>query len=1604
MGKELLHTYPVYAEAMAKADLHLKQLGAPWSLLTELHKDQNDSRINEASISQPCCTAIQIALVDLLKVWNIRPQAVCGHSSGEIAAAYAAGFISAEDALKISYYRGQSVANLKLKPKLDGIMLAAGLSASKALEYISRATPRSPLSKAVVACINSNASVTISGDRNAIQKVQSLLEADGIFNRLLVVDVAYHSHHMELVQDDYLTALNGVRPIKSDSQIHMVSSVTGKEIGSDSLDAGYWVRNMLSPVRFSEALEGAVCMSTSATDHPLADIILEIGPHSALAGPIKQVLHAQGHNHSKIWYNSVLSRNANAVASALDMAGGLFSRGVSINFNAVNDPIDAAKRNVLTDLPTYSWQHTMSHWHESRASIQYRLRKFARHDLLGVPCHDSLSIEPTWRISLRLSEMPWLKGHVLDNQVIFPAAGHICMALEALRQTVLGQGRMWKNLICRFRNVVIDRALLIPDNTSGVETFFSLRQYAPSFREAASNWKEFRIFSMSEKAEAVEHCRGLVCVEDLGTTNVIEGERENLRETDLLRSTFQEAQRNCRKIVDPARFYNDLREIGISYTDSFASLTQIRSRPLASLCTIEIPDTKVSMPAEYEQSHFMHPATLDTCFQAVFPAMMEANLVSSSFVLTAIEAMEFSSDLSSVAGTRLLAYSTVEPFGRSKFWTEVTVGNPDLTQPSLVRIKGLQFTSMDAQSNSAEEWDEYKLCHVFDWSLDTASATSQDLYQLCHTGLSETSARERREAYDCYCQFIMQKVLSTIKSEDDVSTQPHLRKFFQWIRANSVSIAKVADPALRNRVASLGIEGRTLVHVGDHLVEILKGEVEPLTVLMKDDLLYQVYSAEEVERCNIQLANYVRQLQFKNPQMRILEIGAGTAGTTLSVLAALTTDCYGNRVTPDKVQEYVFTDISSGFFEKAKDKLGLFGELVKFKKLDIEQPPSEQGFVEGSFDLIIASNVLHATQSLTKTLHNVCRLLKPGGKLGLIEVTAPQVLWPMIMGTLPGWWLGADDGRVSSPLINVSGWNEALRRSGFSGVDAALKDYEVDYEHQVSLIISTATPKRKTSQIQQVRILVDDNSRNVANAFQSLIGTSAGGSIIQQDCVQASISSEAIYVVLLEVVQSFLASCTASEFLKIKEVLLQSKGVLWVTKGAAIESESPQKAVITGLSRTIRSEDPTSNILTLDLDPSNDDPTYMAQQILKVYNQAFGPHSKEFLNEFEYAVRDGKVLIPRICADRNIGDYIRRSVGEQKMQIASLAQPGRALGLEIETPGLLESFYWADSKHHSRPPTANEVQVQMGMFALNFKDVMNAMGQLEGLSEMLIESSGVVVKVGEEVQDRFRIGDRVCALGTKGLATFSNLDYHLVQRIPDDMPLELASSILVSYATALYALRDMAHLNKGESVLIHSGAGALGQAAIALAQYMNAGDIFVTVSSAEKKDLIMQRFRIPEENIYSSRSLSFGSGIRRQTDGKGVDVIINSLSGDAARESQTCLAQFGRFIEVGKKDLLSNARMETRYLEKNSVFAAVDLTMVALHRPLEMQALLKTVIDLVHTRAVQTLGPITVMSVTELENAFRLMQKGRHIGKIVLKLDEHAQVRVCTNSQLNGYC
>lgn len=386
----------------------------------ELHRDKELSSVNRAQYGQPMCTALQVALVELLSEWNLLPTAVVGHSSGEIAAAYCAGGLSRESAWKVAYFRGALAALLAESKQRDGSMIAVGLSESDIQPYLGEVMARFGPDRLSIGCINSPKNVTVTGDRECVDALKTLMDEQGIFARKLGVSVAYHSSHMADIASEYRSLIDDIVPRGGHSPASgrlpaMFSSVTGKHATTEQLaDADYWVANMVSPVKFSDALS-ELCASLSSTTSNQLDggqtRLIEIGPHAALRRPTKETLSANP-TLNEFTYDTVLEQNVSAVRSTLELVGRLHCGGCAIDLLAINSPgRQESDLQLLPDLPEYPFNHAQSYWIESRLSRNFRFRERPRHELLGVPSPDWNALEAKWRNIIRMSDTPWIKDH-----------------------------------------------------------------------------------------------------------------------------------------------------------------------------------------------------------------------------------------------------------------------------------------------------------------------------------------------------------------------------------------------------------------------------------------------------------------------------------------------------------------------------------------------------------------------------------------------------------------------------------------------------------------------------------------------------------------------------------------------------------------------------------------------------------------------------------------------------------------------------------------------------------------------------------------------------------------------------------------------------------------------------------------------------------------------------------------------------------------------------------------------------------------------------------------------------------------------------------------
>lgn len=687
MGMDLMR-YPVFRDSIEAADRYLqKELGCKWSACKELEKGKSTSRIRMPQYSQGLCTVLQVGLVELLESWDIRPVAVVGHSSGEIAAAYCQGSISREDAWRVAYSRG--VVSAKLKAcGIDGSMMAVGMSPEGAREIISQLAPN----KVHVACVNSPRSVTLSGDTDAVDVVCEALQERGVFARKLQVDVAYHSPHMQLVARDYWGTIADVSANLSLGKCNMYSSVTGELAQPGELAPVYWVRNLISPVQFATAVQQLV------TNEKSLDLLVEVGPHSALQGPATQSLQNVG--ISDLPYHSVLMRNQSGVETALNLAGSLSAQGYPVRFRNVNHTKTRTPR-PLVDLPAYPWNHSQSHWAETRLAKEYRLRSLPYNSLLGALTPGFVTGEHVWTHRIRLSKQTWLQDHKIQGTAFYPAAGFIASAIEAA--LLLADESRTVTSFC-LRDIHLSAALGI-DEGEEVEYSVSLRPRHSEAHEAQQTpWNEFNIASCRGDGALVKHCSGLVMV-DYGSS--VAGKIEE----QLTIGAGERNNSNLSEVADDI-FYKCLSDVGFHYGPSFQNATGIRAGGGRGYGTINIPDLGADL---MPRSHVIHPATLDAIFHLIFGAMRESkDGLTQLMVPKTMDEVVISADIPHTAGAELKGFSDIINRGYREIIADLVVGDGTTNSPA-VKISGLCLQEVGGHAEVLDSQSARSVCSSLVW-------------------------------------------------------------------------------------------------------------------------------------------------------------------------------------------------------------------------------------------------------------------------------------------------------------------------------------------------------------------------------------------------------------------------------------------------------------------------------------------------------------------------------------------------------------------------------------------------------------------------------------------------------------------------------------------------------------------------------------------------------------------------------------------------------------------------------------------------------------------------------------------------------------------------
>lgn len=1630
MAMGLLDRYQTFRSSINECDAFLSnELRCPWSVIEELGRDVKTSKVDQPLYSQPLCTAIQVALVDLFNSWGLTPSSVIGHSSGEIAAAYSAGAITRHSAWRIAYQRGvvseKLVADSIASPTT---MMSVGLSQEEVASYLAG-------TDVTVACINSPINVTVSGPVKSIEELYTRLDAAEIFAKRLPVKIGYHSSVMRRGSQEYEASLRGKIEAPSPSRQSgsggpvrtvMYSSVTGKAIGLGDLNQPeYWVDNLVSAVKFAPAL-------TALTSEAKAGnrFFIELGPQSGLRRPIKDTL-ARAAKDLKWRYSPVLSSTDHDIKTLLEAVGQLWSHGVDVDLDKVNassvTPIKRAPR-VMVDLPSYPFSRAKWYWDESRISKKYAFRPFRRHALLGIRDTDWNESEGSWKHTITMDENPWIRDHGLNGSPIYPGSGMLVMAIEAVRQLAHPHKDRVKGY--HLSSVRMLRPIQVDSSEHGAEAKIHLRPRKLMAPTGQMPWYDFRIYTIQAE-EWTEVAFGSVKV-DLEPEELTRQQKEaaRIREAKFaaeLRDEYESTARTCTLIAHSKQFYTNLStKSGFDYGPYFQLLQNIAyDRSGHVTATLNLRDYAKHMEYAGEDPCVVHPTTLDAICQSQMVGLSRGGWYTiPTMMFTHVDNLWVSHKLFTATGNPKLQVASRETTRGFRECICRTIALFEDTKEPAIICDGQRGTAISSLATTVTSDSEAtgRMAYTIDFAPHVPLVRElQELRPFLQAGAGRNESLEteknRTNRSDAIMLHYAKQVVAKIEADGGKKPWVAGHYFDRYL----AFLRNVVDNQAKWQPAGRGLTGVTMKqildeadldpgcalnkHVGDQVLGILEGKVSPLQVIFENNLVDAFYHADLTSLLNRVIGEYAKVLSHNDPTLRFLELGAGTGSSTAKVLPALVHNL-GNGQEAVRCGEYMYTDISSAFFEKARERFSYAAAAIKFAKLDIEADPTAQGFEEGSYDVVIAGNVLHVTKDLVQTLGNVRKLLKPGGSLCLAElVNVHSMRHTFVFGLLPGWWLRpAPEGHGYSdqgPLLSASQWDQAFRAAGFSGLQLEFQDFEDPLYRQVSILITTnpgdpPSPPTKaltmSSDIGRYVVVAAADSEQQASLCRELharFGPSPIYTLLDMTNLSDADLQDTTVISLVELSCPVLAKATEGEFAGIKRLSTRSKMTFWLTSDLGPIAKNPDGEVTIGFGRTVCSERADQCFVIVSLERPFADAQASVETLSRVLSDTRTRDAAS--RETEYIEANGVLHTPRLVPAGHLNAEMLLRTKKRDLETYTIGSTDAAskphVYLTIETPGLLDTLYYTEEDlvvtgDDCLKPGYCEVEIKVA--GLQFRDVMTALGQVPGDS-FGCDGAGVITR--SNPGSRFQPGDRViyCSNDGKGFGTYAHYLEQDLTLIPAGMSFQTAAAISAVWRTAVYSFDYLARLRKGQSVLIHAGAGGVGQAAIQLAKLREAGAIYVTVGTVEKRDLVKSLYGIPDENIFHSRDATFKDDLLRATNGRGVDVILNCVGGELLQASWDCIAPLGTFIEIGKGDAIQNNNLPMGPFSRNVSFVCVDLSLVSRVDPALMTSVMGDVLDLFAKHPeLHEPRPLQIYAADKIEEAFRLVQSSKNTGKVLV--------------------
>jgi len=1579
MGGRLLQESATFLSTIREIDLLFRR-HADFSLENELLGNNGKFRYELTEIAQPALFALQVGITRMLAERGITPIAVAGHSVGEVAAAWASGALSLDDAVATIYHRSYAQG----QTKGQGQMTAVGCGLATVQPILT-----SLASTLTIAGINSSRGITVAGDASQLTKLESALAELNIPYKRLDLDYAFHSPAMDSITG-FQQTLAGIAP--GPTTIPFYSTVTGELLDGRELDAGYWWKNIREPVLFEQASKQI--LATGST------IFIEVGPHPVMRGYLNDGLKDAGVEGRVI---STLSRDNDAADCIWATVNQAIIAGVNRDWTKL-----FTVPGKYVALPNYPWQRER-HWHPTSAASLGLLTRHKIHPLLGYPLPQQ---ELSWENQLDTQVLPSLADHVVGEDAVFPGAGFVELALAAALAWKPGELVAIEELEIRLPLILSNKlAKLIRVSISATDGSVNIRGRDAASAEPWATHVTARLLSMP---------------------NVLD---ETPPVFPLRTPDFTQASHHVLTCAAGLNYGTAFQRIDYGWIDgpnalavfsaapAAADLSKTHLHPAILDCTFqlivqllkdspELIDGIAFVPVKMGRIVFRKTDTAPHCARATL-------LKRSSHSLTA-EFTLFDKEGRVIAVVRETRFRSVRlykhPADQLRFLDFSLTPAPHPLTPQLtddISFATLQTAMAVVAEQSVQQRIFNRYAGEIDPLLDSLcnSYVIQAFSQLADSrGILTAQAVENYQRNAPQVAEYFDHLLKLAEQDQTITAQDDGWKIGPAEGILPADLWRILVADYPEYFQLIHAVGRT----GMHLRDILIGDIHPATLVSEaasHSALMRLVLREQgrqllVAMVHEWISSGLEQLPA-GQRLGILEISSGSPLFAADICAQLDFN----------ISDFTFASMSDSAVQESMSMREHYprfkSHLISTEATDPKQfPTSPVPTVQlATVQLVILQLNFTTLADTVRVLSYAKSRLIAGGSLLLIGQY--QSRW---MDFVFGCQANNDiiDWHSASPQF----WQKQLHTMGF-----------INTQHLSLVADAQSGPYVLVSQTVQNAFLVEQSETEIAiqRKWLLLMADETGYSAQLASLLAQKLTSQGHHVRI----------CQADDRTHLTSLLLDSiaqpsttpiDGIVYLSglnmpTGSAVTLLEQQVDRCAGAAALIQACESaqinttcwlvTANVsadLLTDYPQSTQSTISMAPMI-SLPDAALWGFARTLMNEASnYTVRlvdlhapdalesiaaalsrelaqpdDETEIVLSASGAQNGARYaprLRLKPRPMVDQATSIEDP--TLRFAFQTPGQLRNLHWEALPRTL--PDEHEIEVEVHATGLNFRDVMYALGLLsdEAIENgfagptLGLEFAGVVLNVGDK-NSSFVAGDRVVGFGPSSFSNRVITRANAISLIPENLSFAEAATIPSTFLTVYYALHQLAQLQPGEKVLIHGSAGGVGIAAIQIAQWIGA-EIHATAGSDEKRDFL-RLWGI--EHIYDSRSLSFADEILAKTEGKGIDVVLNSLSGEAINCNFRVLKPFGRFIELGKRDFYENTKIGLRPFRNNISYFGVDADQLMQVRPELTRRLFGEVMKLFSEGILHPL-PYTTFDANDIISAFRYMQQAKQIGKIVV--------------------